>query len=125
MQTVFILLSALLFKHYLADFVFQPPWMLKGKGKLSAPGGYAHAAFHAAGTGIILVLFGVAADIVTAVMVAEFVIHYLIDFAKDRITVRSNADSSPRLFWKLHGLDQLAHQMTYIVIGYVAITALA
>jgi hypothetical protein len=124
MLFVFVLISALLIKHYLADFVFQPAWMLKGKGRLTAPGGYAHAALHAAGSGLILGMAGMAATPIAMVMAAEFVVHYTIDFAKDRITAYSSADSSPYLYWQLHGFDQLAHQMTYVAIAWVAMTAL-
>ena len=125
MLFVFVLISALLIKHYLADFVFQPQWMLKGKGSLTAPGGYAHAALHAAGSGLILGMAGLAATPIAMVMATEFIVHYTIDFAKDRITAYSSADSSPYLYWQLHGFDQLAHQMTYVAIAWAAMTTLA
>lgn len=120
MPIVFVLFSTLLIKHYLADFVLQPKWMLASKGQLSAPGGYAHAALHAAGSGLLLGACGVAAPLIGTVMAGELMVHYGIDYAKDRISERSNVERSPQLFWQLHGLDQLAHQMTYVVITYVA-----
>ena len=64
MQIVFLMISGLLVKHYLADFVMQPQWMLTAKGRLDAPGGYAHAAVHAVGSGIVLVACGIGAAIV-------------------------------------------------------------
>jgi Protein of unknown function (DUF3307) len=125
MPVVFILFSTLLIKHYLADFVLQPKWMLAGKGQLSAPGGYAHAALHAAGSGLLLGACGMAAPLIATLMAGELMVHYGIDYAKDRISDRANAERSPQLFWQLHGLDQLAHQMTYVVITYVAAISLA
>ena len=99
--------------------------MLAGKGQLTAPGGYAHAALHAGATAALLVACGVAGPLVATMAAGEFVIHYMIDFAKDRISEKAHADRSPQVFWQLHGLDQLAHQMTYVVITYVAVTSLA
>jgi len=119
----FVLLSALLIKHYLADFVFQPAWMLEGKGNLGAPGGYAHAGLHAAGGALALAAAGSAASLIAAVAAAEFAVHYAIDFAKERFAGHADAERSPRLYWQMHGLDQLAHQMTYVAIAYAAAVA--
>ncbi|GAB4352328.1 MAG: hypothetical protein Kow0026_09790 [Oricola sp.] len=124
MPVVFVLFSSLLIKHYLADFVLQPKWMLAGKGRLGAPGGYAHAAVHAAGSGLLTAACGVAGPLVAAIMAGEFLVHYGVDFAKDHISERSQVERSPKLYWQLHGLDQLAHQMTYVVITYLAMTGL-
>ncbi|QKV19451.1 DUF3307 domain-containing protein [Oricola thermophila] len=125
MPLVFVLFSGLLLKHFLADFVFQPRWMLAGKGRLSAPGGYVHAAVHALGSGLVLAACGIAGPVIAAVAVGEFAVHYGIDFAKDRIGEHSRAERSPRLYWQLHGLDQLAHQITYVAITYMATASLA
>jgi hypothetical protein len=57
-------------------------------------------------------------------MAGELLVHYFIDFAKDRISERSQVEHSPKLYWQLHGLDQLAHQMTYVVITYAAMSSL-
>jgi Protein of unknown function (DUF3307) len=121
MPTVLALLAALLVKHYIADFVLQPHWMLKGKGLLTSPGGYIHAGVHAAGTSAILAVAGISPQIIATIMIAEFVAHYVIDFVKDRITARSRVQRSPHLYWQLHGFDQLLHQLTYVAILYVAL----
>lgn len=120
-----IVMTALLVKHYFADFVLQPPWMLSAKGKLAAPGGYAHAGVHAAGSGIVLLVCGVGPTVIAAVMAAEFVVHFAIDFAKDFVTARTNADRSPKTYWRLHGLDQFAHQLTYVAITWAAVASIA
>ena len=117
--------SGLLVKHYLADFVMQPRWMLSAKGRLDAPGGYAHAALHAIGSGIVLAACGVGALTVLVIMAAETVVHFVIDYAKDFFSKRSDVDRNPARYWQLHGLDQLAHQMTYVLIAWYAIGSLA
>ena len=120
MPIVFVLFSALLVKHYLADFVFQPAWMLRGKGSLTAPGGYAHAGLHAGASGVVLAACGIAVATVLAIMAVEFAVHFAIDYAKDRYAKHTDVERNPRHYWQLHGLDQLAHQMTYVAIAWVA-----
>jgi hypothetical protein len=125
MPLVFALFAALLIKHYIADFVLQPPWMLKGKGSLTAPGGYAHAAFHAIGSAVLVMIAGAAPGVAAAIAAAEFAIHFAIDFAKDRITLKSDVERKPHLYWQLHGLDQLLHQLTYVGITYFAVISMS
>lgn len=120
MPLVFAMFAGLLFKHFLADYVFQPKWMLSAKGRLDAPGGYAHAGLHALGSGIVLIACGIGAATVAAIMVGEAVVHYAIDYAKDRITLRTDTKHNPKRYWLLHGLDQFAHQMTYVAIAWIA-----
>ncbi|WP_223476688.1 DUF3307 domain-containing protein [Oricola indica] len=124
MPLTFLMFSALLLKHYLADFVMQPQWMLKAKGRLDAPGGYAHAAVHGVGSGIVLLACGVGIGITAIIMAAEFVVHFAIDYGKDRISARADVERNPRRYWQLHGLDQLAHQITYVVIAWFAMASL-
>lgn len=125
MALIFAMMSGLLFKHFLADYVMQPKWMLSAKGRLDAPGGYAHAGLHAVGSGVVLIACGIGATLVAVLMTAEFVIHFAIDFAKDRFTLRADASRNPQRYWMLHGLDQLAHQMTYVAIAWIALPGVA
>ena len=37
-------------KHFVADYLLQPGWMLRGKGDMSGVGGYVHAGVHALGS---------------------------------------------------------------------------
>jgi len=123
--TVLILLLGLEFKHYVADYLLQPRWVLRGKGSLSAPGGYVHAGIHAVGTAIILALLWTPALLIFFVCAAEFVAHYAIDYVKYRWGSGVEAAAAPWRFWALHGLDQLAHQATYAVILFVVLLGMA
>lgn len=108
-----VLLAWLQAKHFAADYLLQPDWVLRGKGDLRHPGGYAHAAIHAVGTIPGLWLCGVDAMTVALVALAEFLIHYLIDHLK---AVHSNAhptEMTTRTYWAAHGADQLLHHLTY------------
>ena len=119
----FLLFIGLELKHYIADYFLQPGWMLGGKGDFRRIGGYAHAGVHAALTGVVLLLAGVPIGWLAAIMVGEFVIHYLLDYGKIVYSRGVHVDTEPRRFWSLHGLDQIFHQMTYAAIVYGAFVA--
>lgn len=120
--TLFILLVGLQLKHCVADYFLQPGWMLAGKGDLGEPGGYAHAGIHAGLSGVVLILAGLDWTILLALIAGEFVIHYLLDFAKIRYSRGVHVDTDPQRFWALHGVDQLAHQLTYAAMIFIALS---
>src|SRR5688572_5871746 len=77
-----ILFVGLEVKHYIADYFLQPAWMLVGKGDFRHPGGYAHAAIHAAFSAVVLLVAGTPLPILAGLVVAEWVIHYALDYSK-------------------------------------------
>lgn len=119
----FGLLIGLEIKHYIADYFLQPGWMLGGKGDLRHPGGYAHAGIHAGFSFIVLLACGTPLGLAALLLVAEFVVHYTLDYAKIHYSKGVHVDSRPRRFWALHGLDQLTHQLTYAAMIYVVLQA--
>ncbi|WP_132080345.1 DUF3307 domain-containing protein [Sinorhizobium americanum] len=108
-----MMIACLQLKHFVADYVLQPPWVLRGKGDLRMIGGYVHAGTHALGTVPALLLVGVDLGRIVVLVLAEFIVHYLIDYAKAFLSLRSSADASTRVYWAMHGADQLMHQLTY------------
>ena len=100
-------------KHFVADYLPQPGWVLSGKGDLRSPGGYVHAAIHACGSLPALMIAGLGATSVVLLLGGEFVVHYLIDFTKAGLSHRSLAGPETQAYWTLHGADQLMHQMTH------------
>ena len=50
--------------------------------------------------------------------------HYVIDFIKADLSLRSKSGPDTALYWALHGADQLAHQLTYVGL-VVAVARLA
>lgn len=119
----FVLLLGLEIKHYVADYFLQPGWMLGGKGDFRHPGGYVHAGIHAGLTALVLLIAGAPLATLAAIVVAEFVVHYLLDYSKIHYSRGVHVDTAPRRFWALHGIDQLTHQLTYAVIIYVVMAA--
>ena len=117
----FGLLLGLEIKHFIADYLLQPAWLLDGKGDWRKPGGYAHAAIHGAFSAIVLVLFGTLLWLVAALFVAECVVHYGLDYAKIHYSRGVDIERDAARYWALHGLDQLLHQLTYAAMIYAVI----
>ncbi|MEN0001600.1 MAG: DUF3307 domain-containing protein [Pseudomonadota bacterium] len=122
MENVFALLVGLQIKHFAADYLLQNAWMITGKRSLLALGGYAHAGIHVLGTALVLTFFGLPLTFVLAILAAEFVIHYGLDFAKAHYGDGISSIEQPRKFWAANGLDQLFHHLTYIGIVYFVAT---
>ena len=111
-----LLMTLLLFKHFIWDFWYQPPYMWQNKGTFGHLGGIVHSGTHAITTFVILLFF--TSSIVAAVaMVFEFIVHYLTDWAKMNINkAKGWGATTHNEFWQLTGFDQLVHQLTYIGI---------
>lgn len=119
----FILFVGFEIKHYVADYFLQPAWMLGGKGDFRRLGGYAHAGVHVALSAVVLLLAGAPSPILALLAVAEYVVHYALDYAKVHYSRGVHIDTDPRRFWALHGADQLAHQLTYAAMIYAVLDA--
>jgi hypothetical protein len=117
----FALLVGLEIKHYIADYFMQPGWMLGGKGDFTKPGGYAHAGIHAGLSFVVLMVCGTPLWLAAELLVAEFIVHYVLDYAKIHYSTGVHVDKEPRRFWALHGIDQLTHQLTYAAMIYVVL----
>jgi len=125
MQTATTIIAMLLcfqVKHFVADYLLQPGWMLQGKGDMRLAGGYVHAGLHALGSLPALLVAGLGGQQVAILAAAEFAIHYGIDFTKAGLSRRSHVGPDSRAYWALHGADQLMHQLTYVglVVGTLA-----
>lgn len=146
-ESLLVLTAMLFVKHFLADGPLQTPYQLAGKSKLLHPGGLAHAGIHAGLTGLCLAfwaallapagvdLFGLFGFAALVLLPLEFVVHYLIDYAKcavDALGRWSTTEIRPdgaRLiviekcdaYFIAFLVDQLAHAIT--LIGLVALLA--
>src|ERR1044071_9909387 len=89
--------AAFFVKHFVVDFLLQPPWMFKNKHILFHAGGILHAWLHGFVTINLLLIFayfGVtghyslayAALFAVALGMLEFPIHYVIDYVKMNVT---------------------------------------
>jgi hypothetical protein len=112
---ILILLCLLQVKHFYADFVIQTYAQTVRKGIYRDLCGISHSLDHVWTSLVVLLIFSlvhpVPAGTILLVTVIEGVIHYHIDWAKVHFGIK---DQTKPLFWNQFGLDQLAHQLTYL-----------
>lgn len=121
--SMLLLMAGLEVKHFVADYLLQTGWMIAGKGQLLAPGGYAHAGLHALLSALVLLILGTPLIASLGLAVAEFIVHYALDYAKAAYGHGVDPDQDAQRFWALHGLDQLFHQATYVAMIWLALVA--
>jgi hypothetical protein len=89
------------------------------KGVWLDPIGMSHTGDHIWTTLVCLFLFNFIHPIpvltIAIVAVLEGIYHYLIDYTKVKYGCK---DNTKPLFWNQFGLDQLAHQTSYLVIAW-------
>lgn len=109
------LLFLLQLKHLLIDWCWQPEYEWKNKGTYGHPGGIRHALKNALGTGLCFGIFFPPLYILPMVITLDGLLHYHIDWAKMNINARYNLGPlTSENFWRLIGLDQFLHQITYL-----------
>lgn len=121
MEAALLMLLGLEAKHFAADYVLQFSWMIRDKGNLGKLGGYAHAGMHVLGSLIVWLLFGISLPTIAMLVLVEFVIHYLLDYAKVHYGSGISSSERPHAFWSLNGLDQFFHHVTYLGLTFVAL----
>jgi hypothetical protein len=118
---IIVLLLLFQIKHWYADFKIQTYMQTVKKGVWLDPVGMSHTGDHIWTTLLILLIFSVyhPIPVVTIIVVAclEGLYHYIIDYTKVKYGCK---DNTKPLFWNQFGLDQLAHQASYlIIVGYL------
>lgn len=109
--------SFLLVKHAFADFFVQTSYQYQNKGIYGHPGGLLHAGIHAVLTLPVFLILPPASLLMGVLIPAgEFVVHYHIDWLKERVLKQKDCTMLDPWFWHALGLDQLAHGLTYVVI---------
>lgn len=114
--SVLLLVCLLQIKHMFADFFLQTPKMLSGRGEYWHMGRAQHAGVHALGTIIVLVPFGASVPFILMVAVAEWAVHFNIDFFKARHCASKELGPADAAFWRAAGMDQALHHLTYLAI---------
>lgn len=120
MSIILIALLALQLKHYVFDYLLQTPYQFSNKGSYGHPGGIVHAGLHALGSIPALLILSVSPGLLVALVVGEFVVHYHLDWSKEQIVRKFAFKDTQQGYWAIFGADQLAHQLTYIVILAIA-----
>ncbi len=118
-----IALVVLLLKHMLADFFFQTRFQHQNKGKYGHPGGLLHAGIHTILTTPVFVVLPVDLSLAQLVLIGEFLIHYHIDWTKEKVVRSAGWTTTTNQFWQAIGVDQFLHGLTYVVIVAVLVAA--
>jgi len=116
---IFILLAVFQIKHFLADYLFQTPYML---GKLNKEGWVlpltAHTAVHAFSTLVILLVF---APSLWYLSIFDGVMHFIMDRIKASPNLLNRWGPDKPYFWWALGLDQMIHHLTHYIVIYLII----
>jgi len=114
---ILALLLLLQIKHCYADFVLQTYMQTVKKGVWLDPVGISHTLDHVYCSLVALLVFSLFVPLsafgILLVSVIEGVIHYLVDYTKVKY---GSKDNTKPIFWTQFGLDQLAHQATYLAM---------
>ena len=117
-STLLVLLALLQIKHMFADFYLQTPKMLSGRGQYMHIGRAQHAGVHAAGSLIALVLVGTPFWVLLVLVVAEWFVHFHIDYWKATYSAKKELAPDQAAFWRAFGFDQCLHQLTYVAMAW-------
>ncbi len=119
MMEILILLLLLQVKHCYADFVLQTYMQTVKKGVWLNPVGISHTIDHMyCSLGVIFVVslfVPISATAMVLAVIVEGIVHYLVDYSKVKYGCKDN--TTPK-YWQQFGLDQLAHQVTYILMAW-------
>lgn len=119
-RLVLLAMAYLLTKHAVADYFLQTRFQWRNKGTYGHPGGLLHGALHAALTApVFLILPAATTGLALLILGGEFLVHYHIDWAKERFVMARGLTPSGAWFWHAIGIDQLLHGLTYVAIVWV------
>lgn len=115
---ILVLLLFLQVKHWYADFKIQTYQQTVRKGILGDLVGISHSLDHVWTSIVVLMLYSlfyhhISPVLIIATALVEGIVHYTIDYVKVHYGCK---DNTKPLFWNQFGLDQLAHQVTYIIM---------
>lgn len=120
---ILLLMLLLQIKHCYADFYLQTYMQTVKKGVWLNPIGISHTTEHMYCSLIVILAFAFFVPLnpfaIVFVTLIEGITHYLVDFTKVKY---GSKDNTKPVFWTQFGLDQLAHQLTYLwMVSYLLI----
>ena len=110
--------------HYLADFCFTSPAMIRAKADGRNPWPILlHSSIHAVLMGVCLLIWGTRMKALILLVLFELVSHFVIDTSKGLLTARFPilADQQHKPYWMLYGFDQLLHQLVVVAICFASL----
>lgn len=115
---ILVLLLFLQVKHWYADFKIQTYQQTVRKGIFGDLVGISHSLDHMWTSIVALLIYSlffsfISLPLIIVTVFVEGIIHYTIDYVKVHYGCK---DNTKPLFWNQFGLDQLAHQATYLAM---------
>ena len=120
MESILLLLALLQIKHWYIDFVDQSDEEVKHKGIYGNWLGVKHSLKHGVGTALCFLVISGSPYLLFCICVGilDAAAHYHIDWAKMNY---GNRDITTKAFWNHLGMDQMAHQLTYLLLIYLVL----
>ena len=120
MEMLLLLLVLLQVKHCYFDFLNQSQEEIQHKGTYLDWRGVKHSVKHGLGTFICFIIITGWSNIVFCILIGvlDMLLHYHIDWFKMN---KGNTDIKTNEFWHHFGLDQLAHQLTYVFLIFISL----
>jgi hypothetical protein len=119
-DVIFIVLALLFAKHLFVDFLFQTNEQVAQKGLYGKWKGIEHSLQHGIATTLILFIY-IPFESAFLLGLADFIIHYHIDWLKMNINKWRNLSIDKSEFWFWLGADQFAHSLTYLWIVWTIV----
>lgn len=110
-------------KHFVCDGPLQTLAMVKSKAIYGDHMGLVHAAIHGVGTLFVLACAGSAISTMLFLAALDFIIHYHVDYGKENIVKHFKWTTLDAKFWWALSADQTLHQLTYLGLVALALTA--
>ncbi len=120
---IFVLIAALQAKHFICDGPLQTKAMVVSKAIYGNRIGLLHSALHGLGTLAVLAVSGVSASVLVLLAILDFIVHYHIDWTKEKFVKWAGYTPQDSQFWWALSADQTLHQFTYLIIAFFAFTA--
>jgi Protein of unknown function (DUF3307) len=120
LKQALLLLLALQVKHAICDGPLQTLQMVRDKSLYLKPMGIIHALIHCAGSLVVLLWVDLPFVVLAQLMLFEFVLHYHIDYIKEKIVKQFGWYHSDGPFWWALIFDQTLHHMTYVTMVWWA-----
>ena len=121
LELILLLVAFFQVKHFICDGPLQTRAMVEAKRHYGRAGGLLHGFIHAAGTLLVLAGFGFSMSTVLLLSLLDFAIHYHVDFIKENVVRKAGWTPTQAPFWWALSADQTAHQLTYLLIAYIAL----
>ncbi len=113
---VLLLFCLLQIKHMFADFFLQTRRMLSGRCTYLHMGRAQHAGVHAILSIPVFLVIGTGFGFVLALVAAEWVVHFHLDWAKARYSETQALTPNQARYWQAFGIDQALHHLSYVVM---------